>query len=289
MRILIADIFLIGQKNCDWKEGYELYYAFKDLGYDCDISGKNGEIDEMEIPKIADNYDLIIITDNYPSGWKWWNWSEIKTPKLFWAIDTHLVNFLPWIQSNNINYVAFNNPSDMEKYGMPDSFWLPYAASKKHHLIEYTKHKIRDLVFIGGLLPERARICEKFNIQCLNVYGPDYIRELQSSKICFNQSMSYDINAKYFEILSSGSFMLTNYNEHFHKFVDYNSDIEKMFYKNEEELGDKIKFYLENEKEREDISYRVKEYIYKNHTWHNRAKTILENIIRFNNINKNKN
>jgi hypothetical protein len=280
MKILMSDIFLAGQENCDWKEGFEFLYAFRNLGHTCDIAGKNCKIPEQEIPYIANNYDLVIITENYPreSGWNWWNWKEIKTRKLFWAIDTHLVNFLPWIEESNIDYVAFNNPQDLEKYKLPNSFWMPYAASEKHHLIEYTNEKTRDLVFIGGLLPERKRICSKFNIECLNVYGPNYVKEMQASKICFNQSMSYDINAKYFEILSSGSFMLTNYNENFHKFMEYNEDINKMFYFSEEDLGEKIEYYLHNEKEREKIALRAKTYVKSKHTYENRADYILKTL-----------
>lgn len=280
MKILISDVFLKGKSNSDWKEGYELFYAFKNLGYECDIAGVDGDIPETEIPKIANNYDLVVITENYPqySGWKWWNWGEIKTPKLFWAIDTHLINFLPWISSAGIDFVAFNNPQDLEKYQMKNSFFMPYAASKKHHMIKYTNEKIRDIVFIGGLLPERKRVCDKFGIECLNAYGPDYVREMQSSKICFNQSMSYDINAKYFEILSSGTFMLTNYNEYFHQFVDLNEDIGKMFYYDEDDLGRKIEYYLNNDDERESIAKRVYDYIYDNHTWENRAKLIIDKV-----------
>jgi hypothetical protein len=280
MKILIADVLLAGKPNHDWKEGYELCYAFRNLGHECDVAGPNGNISETEIPNIYNNYDFVIITENYPqyTGWKWWNWKDVKIPKLFWAIDTHLINFLPWLQESNIEYVAFNNPDDIDKYKLENSFWMPYAASVKHQMIEYTNEKIRDLVFIGGMLPERQRICDKFKIECLNAYGPEYIKEMQASKICFNQSMSYDINAKYFEILASGSFMLTNYNEHFHKYMDYNEDIEKMFYYSEDNLGEKIEYYLENEEEREEIALRVKEFIYKKHTWENRAMLILENI-----------
>lgn len=279
MKILIADI-LLGGDNSDWKEGYELCYAFRNLGHECDVYGPNGENSEVEIPLVAHLYDLAIITENYPgySNWKWWDWGSIKIPKLFWAIDTHIVNFLPWLKSSDINYVAFNNPQDLDKYKLPNSFWMPYAASKIHHMIKYTDEKVRDKVLIGGLIPERKRLCEKFGIEHIHAYGPNYIKEMQASKICFNLSMSYDINAKYFEILSAGSFMLTNYNEHFHKFLDYNKYIEKMFYYSEDDLGEKIEYYLKNEEEREKIAKEVYSFIYENHTYDNRAKLILEKI-----------
>ena len=280
MKILIADVLLAGKPNSDWKEGYELCYAFRSKGHECDVVGPNGLISENDIPKISHNYDLIIITENYHqySGWTWWNWGSIDTPKLFWAIDTHLINFLPWVIESKIDYVAFNNPQDLDKYKLKNSFWMPYAASRLHQMIQYSDVKVRDVVFIGGMLPERKKICDKFGIVHLNAYGPEYIKEMQSSKICFNQSMSYDINAKYFEILSSGSFMLTNYNEYFHKYMDYNTDIEKMFYYSEDDLGEKIKYYLENDSEREMIALNAKEFIYSKHSWENRVQLILDNV-----------
>ena len=280
MKILIADVLLKDKPHSDWKEGYEFCYAFRNLGHECDVAGPHGNISELNIPKISTNYYLIIITENYPaySGWKWWNWSEIKTPKLFWAIDTHLINFLPWLVESKIDYVAFNNPQDLEKYKLSNSFYMPYAASKIHHLKDYGIKKTKDIVFVGGLNNERRRICDKFNIEHIEAYGEDYVKSMQSAKICFNQSISYDINAKYFEILGSGTFMLTNYNKYFHDFVNNNKDIEKMFYYSEEDLDQKIKYYLSNDIEREAIAKRVKSLIQSDHTWENRATLILNKI-----------
>ena len=72
--------------------------------------------------------------------------------------------------------------------------------------------------------------------------------------------------------------MLTDYNENFHRYMDYNKDIDKMFYYSDDDLEYKIKYYLENEEERENIAKNAKDYIYNNHTWENRVDLILENI-----------
>jgi hypothetical protein len=266
MKILIADVLLKDKPHSDWKEGWEFYYAFKNLGYECEIAGKNCPIPETEIPNIANKFDLVIITENYPrhhSGWSWWNWKSINTKKLFWAIDTHLINYNNWISNDKIDYVAFNNLSDMKKYQIKNSFWMPYAASSIHHCKQYTDIKDKDAVFIGGITDDRKKICDKFGIQHINAFGEDYIRQMQSAKICFNKSISYDINAKYFEILGSGTFMLTNYNENFFNFVDRNPFIEKMFYHSED---------------REYIASEAKRYVYENHTYEQRAKLILDSI-----------
>ena len=65
MKILVVDIKLIGQKNEDWKEGFEIYYALLNLGHECEIAGKNCEISETLIPEIAHKYDLIIIKSTF--------------------------------------------------------------------------------------------------------------------------------------------------------------------------------------------------------------------------------
>jgi len=148
MKILISDIFLAGKDNCDWKDGYELYYAFKSLGYECDIAGKNGVIPETEIPNIAHNYDLVVVTENYPEygGWQWWNWVDIKTPKLFWAIDTHLKDFSNFVDFNNFDYVAFNNKRDMDyMVTRAKKIWLPYGISKKHYGVDNNEGKVHDV------------------------------------------------------------------------------------------------------------------------------------------------
>jgi len=280
MKILISDVLLKDKLHSDWKEGWEFYYAFKNLGYDCEIAGKNCPIPETEIPNIANEFDLIIITENYPnySGWSWWNWGEITTKKLFWAIDTHLVSYNNWIQRDRIDYIAFNNPDDMKKYNLPNSFWMPYASSEKHYFKKYTTEKIYDIVFIGGMTEDRKRICDKFNIKHINAFGEDYVREMQSAKICFNKSMSYDINAKYFEILGSGSFMLTNFNENFFSYMDRNPFIEKMFYYDDDDLKSKIDYYLSHDDEREEIASKAHKYILENHTYESRAKLIISKI-----------
>ena len=283
MKILIADILLKGREHSDWKEGYEFKYAFENLGHQADVYGFESEFCETLIPEVSNEYDFALITENYPgaSAWKWWNWKEIKIPKIFWAIDTHLVNYLPWITENNIDIVAFNNKVDIEKYNLPNSFWLPYFASKKHFDVIHTTEKVRDVAFIGGMTPRREYLCNKFNITPMNAFGDNYVKEMQSSKICFNESISYDINAKYFQIISSGTFMLTNTNENLLEFFNYNSDISKMFYKNEDELGEKIKYYLENDKERECIAKRAKDYIFTFHSGEKRAQLILEKFNQF--------
>ena len=281
MKILVSDIYLNGRDNHDWKDGYQLYYALKNLGYQCDIAGKNAEIPETEIPSIANNYDLVIISENYPeySQWKWWNWKEIKIPKLFWAIDTHLVDFTNFINTHSIDYVAFNNKVDMNKINCSSKkIWMPYGVSKKHFDINYEEKKIYDISFIGNLTQDREKYLKKYNMNHKQAFGPDYVREMQKSKICFNKSISHDLNAKNMEIIGSGTFMLSNMNQDFLEFMDYNDNIREMLYTDDQNLDYKINFYLENEDLREQIVKKARTYIFENHSYEKRLEYLINNL-----------
>jgi spore maturation protein CgeB len=281
MKILIADILLHGKPHSDWKEGYEFKYAFENLGHSCDVYGPYGELSETLIPENSSNYDFVLITENYPnsSGWGWWDWASIKIPKVFWAIDTHLVDYTSFINNSGIDYVGFNNLQDIDKYKInAKKFWLPYGISSKRYTVNKLEKKY-DVSFIGSLTYEREYFINKYKINHFTVYGPEYVKTMKESKICFNKSMSYDLNAKMLEIIGSGSFMLSNYSEEFLQSVNNNEHIEKMLYKDEEDFYNKMKYYLENETERENISQLAQKYILESNTFEKRAELILKNIL----------
>jgi spore maturation protein CgeB len=134
-------------------------------------------------------------------------------------------------------------------------------------------------VFIGNLtIGRRRELCERFGIQHLEAYGPDYIKTMKKARICFNSSITNDINAKYFEIMSSGSFMLTNFNQELLDFCNGNEDLRACMYTTDEEIGEKIQYYLEHEEEREAIAKRLFEYVWTHHTWEARCQYILQSI-----------
>jgi hypothetical protein len=288
MRVLCADVRLEGKPHHDWKEGYELMYAFRNLGIQCDVAGPHGwKYTELDIPRIAPFYDLIVVTENYPftqtdtvpRGWRWWDWGRISTRKVFWAFDTHIHNYKPIIEVGRFHYAAFAIKRSKEEYGIPNSFVLHYALSKVHHWYPEVLPKEYECIFLGNLIvsPRRKYLCDKFGIQHMKAFGADYFRTMKKAKICFNNSMSDDINAKYFEIMGSGSFMLTNYNQEIIDFFDKSveQDLRACMYTTEEDIGEKINYYLEHEEEREAIAKRLFDYVWTNHTWESRGMEIL--------------
>lgn len=279
-RVLIADVFLTGRPQGGWKEGYELCRAFRNLGIACDVAGPDGLIPETRIPDIAAGYDLVIITENHPgaSGWKWWDWHTVRTPKLFWAIDTHLVDYRPWLREAGIDIVAFSNPEEMDRYELAGSFFLPYAASARHHFAVDDPQPVRDAAFIGGMTPERQRLCEELGIQHLPANGAAYVHEMAATRICVNLSSARVLNARYLEIPASGAFMLTSPSPHFHRLLGGGEDVAAMFYHSQEELGAKIRHYLEHEDERAELAVAIRRRIRMHHCWENRAEEVLRRM-----------
>lgn len=288
MRILCVDVRLAGKPHHDWKEGYELMYAFRKLGHTCDVAGPNGIVyTELDIPRIARFYNLIVVTENYPftktdvapQGWRWWNWEQITTPKLFWAIDTHVNDYRPLIQQGRFSHVAFTNRQHMLEYGLNNSFVMHYALSRVHQKLNEMHPKQYECIFLGSLnvSPRRKYLCDRFGIRHMEAYGLDYFRTMKKAKICFNNSISNDINAKYFEIMGSGSFMLTNYNQDLVDFMDESvrDDLKACMYRTEDEIGEKIVYYLEHEDEREAIAKRLHDHVWAHHTWESRCASLL--------------
>lgn len=285
-RILVCDARGVeGSPHRDWKEGYELMYAFRNLGYTCDIAGPRGDpYTELDIPKIANTYDLVIVTENYPElHWTWWNWDDVKVPKLFWAIDTHCKTYT-WLRK--FDYVAYNI---LHHVHGNNGFWLTYGLSTRHQKYETVYPKEYDAIFIGSMdvSPRRRELCDRFGIQHMTAFGEEYFVTMKKAKICFNHAISVDINAKNFEIMASGTFMLTNYNQSLVDMFNGSSDLLACMYGTDQEIGEKIKYYLEHEDEREAIAKRLYDYVWEHHTWESRCKTILDNTLsRVNPISK---
>jgi len=81
---------------------------------------------------------------------------------------------------------------------------------------------------------------------------------------------------RHFEITASGGFMLTDWNNDYELEEFFKPGVECEVYNTEEELVDKIKYYLKHEDEREKIAQAGYERCTKEHTWENRFNDIFK-------------
>lgn len=158
-----------------------------------------------------------------------------------------------------------------------------------------------DIGFIGGYWPFKAQVLDKYLINIcqdyrynIKIFGnahwpvPQYCGFLPtekekdlfiSSSINLNlhephsEDHGYDITEKIFKIGCSGGFVIS----------DFVSGLEKLFpfipyFKNLDEMINKIDYYLSNKNERIEITNLLQKEIYQKHTYFHRCKTILSEL-----------
>ncbi len=87
------------------------------------------------------------------------------------------------------------------------------------------------------------------------------------------------MNSRVLEALATGSFLLTDYVKDTAKYFEENQDF--VFYKNADDLIEKIRKYLDNPKLRQQIAGSGQKKVEENHTLYKRAEQIIEIMAKY--------
>ncbi len=203
----------------------------------------------------------------------------------------------------------------LSKYRHNKLFWLPFACDPDFHKPislsseELEKYK-SDICFVGSgwttLYMQRQKYLENLIDYNLSIWGPgwntlknsnlapfikggftqpeEWIKIFSASKIVFhshyddpeNKIPCYQASPRVFEVLACGAFLL----------VDNQPDVRKLFkdkyhlaiFRSLEELKELVKYYLENDIERNKISQQGRKFVLSNHTFKHRVQDILKII-----------
>jgi spore maturation protein CgeB len=123
-----------------------------------------------------------------------------------------------------------------------------------------------------------------FTMPNLENHGPaDYYREMplifRFSKINLNislRSIKSGIPLRAFDIMGSGGFLLSNYQADF--LDDFVPGEDFDYYESEEDLLQKIDYYLTHEKEREEIAQNGHDKVAAHHTFRHRVREMLAEL-----------
>lgn len=279
MKILIADR-LLDTPNFKQKEGEVLKSSFEKLGHCVTIAGKGYKNDELSIRTLAKDHDFVLITENYPIDWKWWDWNEITIPKYIWAIDyephTYGNRMAQFIVDTNFNAV-FSVDHELCQY-------MEYNTGKKHYYLPYAIldeckeiacNKKIDLLFIGSPHKQRLDTFPSDTIYLNRIYDSKYYEAISSAKINLNLSPTNAANGKIFEAISTKAFILTNWTKQVYDLFDGYVDT----YKNKEELKILCRQYINDDEYRNKRRIDLYEYCKRHHTYADRCNTIL-NVIK---------
>jgi hypothetical protein len=222
-------------------------------------------------------------------------YAPIETPKPFayWASDTHINNGQPGDSypyrlsvAKRADYVFCAQKAGLERMkadGVTNAIWLPHAVEPQAYPRQDFATKKYDVCFMGNVnSSNRLEALDRLFREFPNFhYGKGLFNEiaekLGQSKVCFNISMTDDINMRTFEIMSTGSFCLTNWIPTIEDLFEDGKHL--VLYRSLDEMIDKARYYIDHDEEREKIAQAGYEEVRAKHTILHRVKTMLDHSL----------
>ena len=287
MKIVIIQEAGRHEKNKNFRESLCLHRALSRIEeVESKVWGLNYPDFNISFSEIEVWADVIFIIENYTP--EWLPVSQIansKKLKIFWSIDSHYFGVLEKHKNLckllGVDILLNSTESYLPNFDglVKKSYWFPNSYPDE---VIFPKdiEKTTDVGFCGNDRPE-IHYLDKFKIRKdLFVIGDDMVNAINSYKIHFNKNIADDINYRTFETTGCGTFLLTNYTPGLEKLFDIGKEI--VVYNDLNDLDNKVKYYLENEEEREKIANAGYERSKTDHTYYERAKTLVD-IINNNN------
>jgi hypothetical protein len=245
---------------------------------------KLAQVEQFHPSRMADicrsGYDLyLFVCDGFA-----YPLSDDLRPQAYWAIDTHIDFDRERGRAAGADFVFAAQKNGAEQLshalGRPVE-WLPLACDPVIHARHDTPAAF-DISFVGNLIgDERVRLVQLLQAEFSNVYvGRHYFEQMaavySASRLVFNRGVVDDINMRVFEALCSGSLLVTNdlaVNGQDDLFQDSKHLVT---YGDDEELLDKIRFYLKNDASRERIASAGRQAVVTQHIYRHRMERVLE-------------
>lgn len=205
-------------------------------------------------------------------------------PAACYLIDSHinLKYHLRWAKHFDYVFIAQREYlGDFKAAGIDNVFWLPLGCDPEIHFGK-SKEKIHDISFVGSVKGDmqtrRVNLLNKINSVAPVYYKRCFLDEMaqvfSESRIVFNNAIRNDLNMRLFEVMSTGTFLLTD--------IAKNSGQEEMFRTNEDygiysddNIIDQVKYFLAHESEREKIARRGQQIIHNAHTYSLRLEELI--------------
>jgi spore maturation protein CgeB len=174
-----------------------------------------------------------------------------------------------------------------------NTFYLPFACDPDRLKGISVEGKKYDVAFLGSLYNDRKEILTKlvkhfkmnnYTTDSNKLSLKDITRLHLESKIVFNKlPIGYgDYNLRVFDVLCCGSLLLTDEPQE-HDNPLFRNKEHLITYTPKDNITDIVRYYLTNNKEREEISERGRKLVLEKHTYNHRVQTIFE-IIKANNF-----
>jgi hypothetical protein len=215
----------------------------------------------------------------------------LKVPTACYLVDVHTDIWVRELYAPFFDYIFLAQKDYVDhfkKLGHKNVFWLPLACDEDIHG-EIKSERIYDVGFVGkpGFNPQHERavildmLSNNFKMNDFTKFYPkEEITKIYSqSKIVVNIPYNNDVNMRLFEALAGGSLLITKRipNGQNELFKDGETLVE---YTSEEDLQEKVKYYLEHEDERLKIASAGQKLALSQHTYKNRVDQLMATIMQ---------
>ncbi|MBN2653639.1 MAG: glycosyltransferase [Nitrospirae bacterium] len=213
------------------------------------------------------------------------NLETMPCVKVCYLIDTHLnlETHLKVARPFDIVFLAQRSyiPRFIQE-GYTNVFWLPLGCDVEMHG-KRGDQKNYEIGFVGSLNNEnRIRLLNMLSQNLPVHYERAFLERMSEvfseSKIVFNNCVKDDLNMRVFEVLCSGSMLLTDEARGSGLTEMFSDKKHLVIYRNDEELLKLAEYYLKNDKEREDIAAKGMQEVLAKHTYDHRARELITKV-----------
>ncbi len=219
------------------------------------------------------------------------NFDLLKCLKACYLIDAH-INFdhhLQFARDFDVVFTAHKPAVKMFKErGIENVFWVPPACDPEIHG-KKSGDSLYDIGFVGTLNSEfnseRVNLFNELRQRFSMYYERCFLERMAEvfsrSKIVFHKSVKDGLAMRVFEVLASGSMLLTDEAKGSGLTDLFQDRKHIVIYRNEKELLELADYYLKNDNEREEIAVEGMKYVLKEHTYRHRAENMIRTLSLF--------
>jgi len=237
------------------------------------------------------------------------------SPNAFWAIDTHLGydKRLEWGKQFDVVWCAQKDGAAKMQDDGVNAHWLPLACSASAHpardyfdalaahpepeaqkaLFDITGgdslDKTHDVCFVGFMNQGTDEPSSHNRVEWLdhifkshpnawlttNCFWEHMAFRYIRARVGLNISIRQDLNMRFFEIPSTGTFMMSNRDQVGWEELGYEEGVHFDGFESKEEACDKITYWLENPDAREKIAQTGHDFTRNTHTYIHRMKHVI--------------
>lgn len=244
----------------------------------------------LKIKEVAPNSKLIHFFGD--DEWRFEDWSRYYAPFFDYCLATE--KDISEYKNDNIKNVYSLIGTNSERFkplNLEKKYKIVFVGAPISDRPEYIRFLMKNNVPITIFNPEWEKYPEFKEIYGGYLSHEDYVKMINQTKINLSFSKGFlpgskkgQVKGRSFEIPACKAFMLVEDTQGGLRF--YLKNLNKISFQNKEELLEKISYFLEHDKEREELSNYFYKQVINNYTWELQFKKFFDEISSKNNLEK---